>query len=59
MNNKANRERIANLKWNRRLDAMGLKESKLYGFKSNFKPCSCSLCINTKYSRKKKHKLSL
>jgi len=59
--NKGRREEIAKLKMQKRIKNIfsGRIEdvTGLHFYKDSGKPCSCSLCRNQKYSRKKKHKV--
>jgi hypothetical protein len=56
--NKGRREELTQLKFKKRLKQLGLNKSEgnFYCYKTNGKPCSCSVCSPKKYSRKIKHK---
>ena len=55
-NNKGRREELTKLKFKKRLKQLDLKkeDGNLYCYKSTGKPCSCYMCSNDKYKRKKK-----
>jgi hypothetical protein len=54
--NKARRHELKMLKYKRRLNNLGLKESpnsNFYAYRSHGSPCSCFVCSGVKYSRAK------
>lgn len=54
--NKARRHELKMLKYKRRLNNLGLKESpnsNLYAYRSHGSPCSCYMCSHKKYNRSK------
>ena len=54
--NKARRHELKMLKYKRRLNNLGLKESpnsNFHAYRSHGSPCSCFACSGVKYSRAK------
>ncbi len=53
---KGRREEIAKLKHKKRCKALQIVPEQHYSFKSDGRPCSCSICKHERFSRKLKHK---
>jgi len=55
--NKGRRNELKKLKYKKRLKQLCLKEGEgnFYAYRSHGKPCSCGMCRNEKYDRKKQN----
>ena len=51
--NKGIRNEITKLKHKKRCENLGVEPENNYCYKAQGKPCSCFLCSNKKYKRKK------